>query len=99
MGGSKNSALHFATFKQNKAMVKMLLESKISLRLRNSCGHTALHSAFSNRNETIRTMIIEAGGLLQVETTFTSLVPEAEEVVEDVDPTTLKSASDFVSYF
>lgn len=98
--GSKNSALHFATFKQNKAMVKMLLESKISVRLRNSCDHTALHAAFRNRNEAIRTTIIQAGGLLQFESTFTTLAAEEQETEkEEVDPTTLNSANDFVSYF
>lgn len=98
--GSNNSALHFATYKQNKAMVKMLLECKISLHLRNSCNRTALHAAFSNRNEIIRTMIIEAGGLLQFESTFGSYEAEPEEEVRvDKDPTSLTTANDFVSYF
>eukprot|EP00750_Incisomonas_marina_P030821 INCI7660.1.p1 GENE.INCI7660.1~~INCI7660.1.p1 ORF type:complete len:323 (-),score=66.53 INCI7660.1:586-1455(-) len=95
---SQASALHLAVYAQNADCVAQILNAKIDPNLRNYEDYTALHIAFWNQHKEIQQLIIDAGGLLQTESTFAyeEYEPEPEPEIEigDVD-----NIADFAKFF
>jgi ankyrin repeat protein len=78
--------------------VVLLLHAKIDVSLRNYEDYTALHIAFWNRNKEIQRLIMDAGGLLQIESTFAYYEPEPEPE-PDVNINEVTDIADMAKFF